>query len=57
VDAEITAGFRSLVELLRVDRSTLFQWSPDGRDRAEREFRGFGMPISRKSGAAATSPV
>src|SRR5689334_21139722 len=32
VDAEITAALRSLVEFLRVDRSTLFQWSPDGRD-------------------------
>jgi formate hydrogenlyase transcriptional activator len=32
VDAEITAALGSLVEFLRVDRSTLFQWSADGRD-------------------------
>jgi formate hydrogenlyase transcriptional activator len=32
VDTEITAALRLLVEFLRVDRSTLFQWSADGRD-------------------------
>ena len=31
VDAEITGALRSLVEFLAVDRSTLFQWSADGR--------------------------
>ena len=31
VDAEITAALRSLVEFLAIDRSTLFQWSGDGR--------------------------
>ena len=31
VDAEITSALRSLVEFLAVDRSTLFQWSADGR--------------------------
>ena len=31
VDAEITAALRSLVEFLAIDRSTLFQWSADGR--------------------------
>ena len=32
VDAEITGALRSLVEFLGVDRSTLFQWSADGRN-------------------------
>jgi formate hydrogenlyase transcriptional activator len=32
VDAEITSALRSLVEFLRVDRSTLFQLSADGRN-------------------------
>ena len=32
VDAEITGALRSLVEFLAVDRSTLFQWSADGRN-------------------------
>ena len=31
MDAEITGALRSLVEFLAVDRSTLFQWSADGR--------------------------
>ncbi len=32
VDAEITGALRALVEFLRVDRSTLFQWLADGRN-------------------------
>ena len=32
VDAEITGALRALVELLGVDRSTLFQWSADGQN-------------------------
>ena len=32
VDAEITGALRSLVEFLGLDRSTLFQWSADGRN-------------------------
>ena len=32
VDAEITSALRLLVEFLGVDRSTLFQWSADGRN-------------------------
>ena len=31
VDAEITGALRALVEFLDVDRSTLLQWSADGR--------------------------
>ncbi len=31
VDAEITGALRLLVEFLGLDRSTLFQWSADGR--------------------------
>jgi formate hydrogenlyase transcriptional activator len=32
VDAEITGALRALVEFLGVDRSTLLQWSADGRN-------------------------
>ncbi len=32
MDAEITGALRLLVEFLGVDRSTLFQWSADGRN-------------------------
>ena len=32
MDAEITGALRLLVESLGVDRSTLFQWSADGRN-------------------------
>ncbi len=32
VDAEITGALRLLVEFLGIDRSTLLQWSADGRN-------------------------
>ena len=32
LDAEITGTLRLLVEFLHLDRSTLFQWSADGRN-------------------------